>query len=267
MQCLLCATVVRNDRAFSKHFMQNHSVYGKKRQCEVCGQFFTKRQRLLRHHRMLLCPGSPALYSQVNGKLYYRGRSADVMRSVDLYPRLRHNQIVATKNYDLYAQKVSPFRPTVEYSATDLPLNDLKSELYFHRDFAPQDPMLPSDSNVVISREKPILRSDLEKICAVGMVMGEVCDVSEEGKENIEVDVPKIRGKQSLHHGHGDVQFIDQEKIVTCASHVGPIVVACTVTGAGEAIESLPVAVTTKEDVDDRVKQGKYMVARALDVW
>lgn len=180
VQCLLCGFICRHDRVYAKHMMANHTIYGAKRQCNKCGQFFTKRQGMLFHLRMSKCLGEPMLYSAESGKLFFAARTDGVMRSVPLYPRLRHNQLVAVapKSYELYSVRVRVSDTVVQCLPTELPLNGLSQALYRVRDFSPSVPALPTDLHPLISAFDPQNRAELEALCS-GRSMRTECDVND----------------------------------------------------------------------------------------
>lgn len=159
-QCILCAAGFSSVGKYTSHFIANHRIYGRMRECAGCCRHFQSRAILAEHVKERVCLGRPLAYSSCSGTLYYLSGLHKGMVLRSLYPRME-NDANALLGYR------APFTYMLRYRAGEV-VREWRKEYAIklpgvsERDFAPfvvpslsrlEVLMLPND----VSNEEELL--------------------------------------------------------------------------------------------------------------
>lgn len=166
-QCLLCGNIVAHVSSFRQHYMRFHSQYGPGRECHKCGQHFVERSGLSEHLFGKECPGTPVLYCQSNGQYYYRGNTPNQMTTHAVFPRFHGNGLVGNGDPLKFCTDVSIDAESRHYKENEIPLGGVSAREYIRRDFRPRKPPFSKNGPIVVVREAPKSRAELERLIAL----------------------------------------------------------------------------------------------------
>lgn len=165
LECQLCGARVKGKRRFVGHVSLNHSLYRSARQCQTCLQHFGSVSFMHKHQERGWCPGRPDYYSTTTGRLFYRTSNSHMYTVGNLYPRLRFNNLVATKGYSEYCVEICSSKAFDRHENSFEPYGAVSTDAYNLRVFNPAYPESLLENKVKIGNEDPIDSQDLDRLC------------------------------------------------------------------------------------------------------